>query len=199
MNESIAQWMPLLSFLPLLLLLAWIASKEHRPKQWWFDWGRWRFGYTSETIGKRECPYLFRRILWLGGPSLRYHVFYNSDEDRALHDHPWTFWTFPLNDYLETYWNEEDQVRLQRLVHSFRLHKRPHGFKHVVMTLEPTVVKYGQDGVGIVRDKKPTRTFVLTGPKRSSWNFWKDGRKYPWRQWINKMGLPPCQEPARKA
>jgi len=148
----------------------------------WRDWtigGRYfRLGYQDQIIGREECPYLRRRILHIGFWSVRYHVFYRSDEERALHDHPWAFWTFPLSPYDEHYidkWHEEAYREVKR----FRLYLRRHGFTHRVVTHE------GQ----------PARTLIFTHRKKSTWGFYDKTRGFMhWREWLGVMGLPPCAD-----
>lgn len=137
-----------------------------------------RFGLTSQTIGLKECPYLTRTILWIGPWSLRYHVFWRSDEERALHDHPWAFLTFPLNTYREEYMPPFADQSLFRDVKRFRFHYRHWGFIHRV----------------IVPSNKPARTFVWTFRKRSSWGFWVGKQYLPWRNWFGIYGQPPCKD-----
>lgn len=47
--------------------------------------------------GEDTGPYLTRwTILEISGWSLKLHMFHRGDEDRDLHDHPWTFWSLIL-------------------------------------------------------------------------------------------------------
>ncbi len=60
--------------------------------------GRW-YG-RSVIYGKEDehaTPFMTR--YWLG--RLRLHIFHRGDQDPDCHDHPWDFWTFPLNSYVE--------------------------------------------------------------------------------------------------
>ncbi len=139
--------------------------------------GNWWFGYQDQIIGRRECPYLHRRILYFGLWSVRYHIFHRSDEERALHDHPWGFWTFPINDYDEHY-IDADGVEQFRTVKRFRFHRRRHGFAHRV----------------VMSGENVARTFVFTCRKRSSWGFFVRGKFMPWRKWLGIYGLPPCAD-----
>lgn len=47
--------------------------------------------------GEHKTPYMTRVILgrW------RLHIFHRGDLDEDPHDHPWSFWTFPLTPYVE--------------------------------------------------------------------------------------------------
>lgn len=51
-----------------------------------------------------QRPYLIRfSFIEFFGLSLKLHIILRSDDDRALHDHPWTFWTLMLSG---GYWEE---------------------------------------------------------------------------------------------
>lgn len=146
--------------------------------------GKRRWGYSHDLVGRVECPYMRRRILWLGWITLRYHVFLRSDEDRALHDHPWWFVTLPL----DTYWEIVPSVSwsgvpgILRTVRRWRPHYRPAEHRHRVLLL-----------------KSPTRTLVLTGTKTRGWGFHKDGIFYPFREWVRVFGTPACADPVKSA
>ena len=114
--------------------------------------GRYSFGFTHDLIATDGEPYLERWILWLGG-SLRMHRFLASDEDRAVHDHPWWFVTVPFSAYAEFVQSGEGELR--RLVRPFRPHFRGARFRHRVEL-----------------QRYPTWTLVLTGAKSRDWGFW---------------------------
>src|SRR5688500_17625240 len=54
-------------------------------------------------------PYLVRWYLFRSGPvSIFIHKFVRSDEDRALHDHPWAFLVIPIwRGYIEHSFSKE--------------------------------------------------------------------------------------------
>lgn len=54
----------------------------------------WSTIYDREGEG---TPYMTR--IWIG--RLRLHIFHRGDADPDAHDHPWDFWTFPFNSYVE--------------------------------------------------------------------------------------------------
>lgn len=59
-----------------------------------------------EKLGKPECPYLHRWMLKLPfGYTLRLHHWFRSDDKRAMHNHPWDFWTLVLKGGYED-WTE---------------------------------------------------------------------------------------------
>jgi hypothetical protein len=136
-------------------------------KQFWhtFDIGRLRFGVQHDIVAVADDKYLERWILWLG-VTIRIHKFYRGDQDRALHDHPWPFITFPLHTYAEHYWDGEKVAH--RPVKRFRFHYRPATHRHIVRKLT----------------KGPTWTIVFTGWKVNEWGFWPENDKFVhWREW----------------
>lgn len=158
-------------------------SSKSRPGtygdiQWWIKLFGMRWGYMRETIGRKECPYLHRKVLFCGPLSFRYHVFLGSDDDRALHDHPWAFITFPFQKYLEQYYREGANVKLFRYVLPWGFHYRKLGFRHRVIV-----------------DHPPVRTLVITGPVAHKWGFWVDGLHVRWRKYHDEFGTPACVGP----
>ncbi len=117
--------------------------------------GSFPIGFTHDFIENDGHPYLKRWVFWFGG-TLRIHHFLASDEDRAVHDHPWWFVTFPLTGYAE--YIREGGVEVRRAVKPWRPHLRGATFRHRVELL-----------------KFPTWTVVLTGRKSREWGFWPDG------------------------
>ncbi len=135
-----------------------------------------RFGFEYSRVGLGETPYLDRYIAYIGGPTLRLHKFWRGDDDRAPHDHPWRFWTFPLASYRErayrpdpsggNWWYSE-----LKQVQAFRLHYRPAKYRHVVIG---RCAGYS----------KPFWTFVVTGSVENGWGFWPTPTTFvPWREW----------------
>jgi hypothetical protein len=148
-------------------------------KPFFFEIGGRRFGFEYSRVGVGPTPYLDRYITYLGGISLRLHKFWRGDDDRAPHDHPWDFWTFPLRGYWEkvpvcdelTWEFEEENYYEMRPVRAFRFHHRAAKYRHIV--------------VGRLDGKqKPFWTFVVSGKLRNKWGFWPTPTKFvPWREW----------------
>lgn len=109
-------------------------------------------GKPHFVIGGPESPYLLR---WYLVPrnrrfNLYLHKFLRSDDDRALHDHPWWFWSLLLRgQYLE----HTPTGAKRRGVLSLAFRRAEH--RHRVE------LTHGQ-----------CWTLVLTGPKRRTWGFW---------------------------
>lgn len=123
---------------------------------------RFKIGFTHDVVDNyKGLPYLERYILWFGG-TIRLHKFYRSDDDRALHDHPWRFITFPFSTYQEYQERNfgEEQVLVD--VKRFRFHYRPANHKHRVVL------------------DKPAWTFIVTGTHIREWGFWPKGKFVHW-------------------
>lgn len=143
---------------------------------WYVDIRGHRLGFEMSRVEHGGVPYLDRFILYVGGPTLRLHKFWRGDDDRAPHDHPWTFWTLPFKDYWEKayrydgtwYWN---------LVKAWRLHRRDATYRHIVVGRSR-----GHIHLGVSR--LPFWTFVVTTSYQRRWGFWpKRGEFVPWRDW----------------
>jgi len=126
------------------------------------------------VIGGKDDPYLLR---WRLLPRNRFfnlylHKFVRDDDDRALHDHPWWFFSFVLSgQYVEI------------VEHSLR----PAGLHPSVNWPSFASIDRGQYSLAFRRAKhrhrvvlardefgrpKPCWTLVLTGPRVREWGFW---------------------------
>lgn len=141
-----------------------------------------RLGLEISTIAHHGSDYLTRLILYVAG-TLRLHRFKRGDDDRAPHDHPWWFITFPFTDYVERYWDpivwrgddtHEDEVlwhECVRVVKAWRFHYRPAKFRHFVIGRA--------DG-----KNKSFWTFCITGFATNKWGFWPTPETFvPWKDW----------------
>lgn len=127
-----------------------------------------KFGWEQHRIHLAGKPYMDRYMLSIG-IQLRFHKFWRGDDDRAPHDHMWWFVTLPFTSYTELVprkftipgrgdfecWKYD-----RRIVRAWRFHYRSRGFKHIVVGRS--------DG-----KTDPFWTFVITGPKRNEWGFWR--------------------------
>jgi hypothetical protein len=135
-----------------------------------------RFGFEKHRIQHETSrePYQDRYMLCLGPIELRLHKFWRGDDDRAPHDHPWWFLTFPFASYNELvaeplvipgrdnqvvdHWRYRRQV-----VRRWRFHWRTPAYKHIVV-MQP--------------EDKPFWTFVICGRKTQEWGFWRAPSKF---------------------
>ena len=108
----------------------------------------------NEPVGRLESPYLRRWVLETPWFSLRLHRWIYSDDQRALHDHPWSFLVLILTS---SYRDRTEKGEELLVAGSVRFRRAEH--RHAV------IVPVG--GVW---------TLLATGPERREWGFWVDGR-----------------------
>ncbi|MCV7175095.1 hypothetical protein [Mycolicibacterium sphagni] len=175
-----------------------------RPPLWpWFT--RLISGQPHQIIGE-PTPFLRR---WYLLPKTKWfkvylHQFVRSDDDRALHDHPWSFTSLVLRG---GYDEITENKLIRRRPGSFAF--RPATVCHrVVLRPRPcpsckgTGIGWGRipsgwletdcghcDGSGRVGEN-PSWTLIITGPKVREWGFWCPPRVagaakrfVHWRQW----------------
>lgn len=146
---------------------------------------QWRARLTPERhdLARRGDVYLARWVLWgkrFGpGGKVFLHKFHRGDQDDALHDHPWPFWSLIL---WGGYWEETltgvadpgtgVAVRQRRWHEPGSLLRRPAEWLHRV----------------VLPPGRHCWTLVWTGPKERSWGFLcRDGRRVPWRAFVGRV------------
>lgn len=142
--------------------------------------GSWKFGFEyAPIIHKDGGPYMTRWIVYLIWFNLRLHQFFRGDYDRASHNHPWWFITFPFTSYKELVYRKGQFVG-SRVVRAWRFHWRPSDFEHIVKHALD-VRKDSIFGDIWVRRTKPFWTFVIAGRPNGVWGFWTpDGVFHPY-------------------
>ena len=124
------------------------------------------------VVGDPSDPYLLR---WYVIPRNRWcniylHKFLRSDDDRALHDHPWWFVSLVLwGGYKEHHPCPicGDSIRH----YCFPYHR----------TAPSIAFRRAEDAHRVeLIDNKPCWTLVITGPKVREWGFWCP---QGWRHW----------------
>lgn len=125
-------------------------------------------------IGGEDNPYLYRwyvipRNRWL---NIYVHKFLRSDDDRALHDHPWASVSVVLQGYMgEAYYRDvTDRVTgtpRHRIIDTGEVIYRRASFAHRLIV--PTI-EYLPNPI----------TLFVTGPKTREWGFWCP---QGWRHW----------------
>lgn len=106
----------------------------------------------SKIIGPVDNPYMFRwNIIKVGKlPRIYVHRFMRSDDDRALHDHPWWFISILLRgSYIEhttqgVIYRRAPSIAYRNITHRHRIE---------------------------LTDSKPITLFI-TGPVTRMWGFW---------------------------
>lgn len=148
---------------------------RHRRLKWYIAFKLFgiemRLGFEANGIhfvsGRRKGQlYLEQFLLHLLLFTVRVHRFVRGDDDRAPHDHPFWFVTFPLADYDETYLDARGSLR-RRNVKAFRFHYRPAKHRHIVSL-------YGCVANGVLYEPKPVWTIVVNGPYLNRWGFWPE-------------------------
>ena len=136
-------------------------------------------GNPHQIIGDPDAPYLRR---WYLLPPNRHlniylHHFRSSDDDRALHDHPWAFASILIaGAYLEI----TDSASTLRTPGSIARRRADHRHRIQLVT-KP-------DGT-----ERGCWTLLITGPHRRQWGFWCGRRFVPWQQ----FGPRGCDSPRR--
>ena len=155
------------------------------------------------VIGSEENPYLYRwfvipRNKWF---NIYFHHFLRSDDDRALHDHPWWNMSWLLEgDYDEVVFvNQPRDVRdgWEYEVPETTTIRRKQGHfafrgartAHRVQLLRKPPPLIGRTGRQITKggDEQPVWTLFITGPKIRGWGFWCPKA---WRHWENFVHFP---------
>ncbi len=146
------------------------------------------------VIGPAADPYMLR---WWLIPRNRFfnvylHKFLRSDDDRALHDHPWPSIGMILKgSYIEhmprdprAWLEEDDRSTITRLRKPFRPVLRGSRFIHrieLMQELEPLIPRWGMSIVKL----KPVWTLFITGPKIRDWGFWCPQGFRPWQEFVS--------------
>ena len=124
-----------------------------------FRWIRNRILNRPDLIvGPEKDPYMIR---WFVIPRNRFcnvylHNFLKDDDDRALHDHPWSF----VSIILKGGYIERTEAGLNpRFAGSIAFRRAKH--RHQVELFDDHQTQ----------SKKPCWTVIITGPKRRTWGF----------------------------
>lgn len=119
-------------------------------------------GVTYTITGRTgKGPYLTRTFLT---PMTRWgcvylHCFHRGDTDRDPHDHPFRFWTYPLNQgYTEDVFRPAEQCFTRAHVSKGKWTFRPAQHCHRVTDVDSGTF--------------PLWTIVIRGPKVRGWGFW---------------------------
>lgn len=142
----------------------WNVQKTDHNKHWLRKILR---GEPHLIVGKPTDPYLLR---WYVIPRNRFlniylHHFMRSDDDRALHDHPWWFASLILTGgYRE---HRESGVR-----------RRSRG----------SIAIRNAEAAHRVELYKPCWTLIFTGPKIREWGFHCPKGWVFWEQFVNGNG-----------
>lgn len=132
----------------------------------WFK--KWLRGEPHIILGGDD-PYLKR---WYVIPrnsrfNIYLHKFCRSDDDRALHDHPWDFWSFILKGgYTEH--TADGAVRRPRFSLAHRKAEHAH---RVELDSDCNCTEKGRVPPGLPCQEIPAWTLFFTTAKRRNWGF----------------------------
>lgn len=180
---------------------AWlIGMSDVYPPRWYWPVVRIYGG----PEGRAERTVYMTRVLI--GPKTRWgqcylHVFHRSDIDRDPHDHPFGFWTLPLNDsYIEEVFVHERLDGIPDKPQAWT-HPRKPCFMEVTVprlrwTYRASTHTHRVDRTASGR--WPLVTLVWRGPTERSWGFWCHDNSYryhgmpasrfrrfvPWKEYV---------------
>ncbi len=114
----------------------------------------------KEPLGRKEKPYAYRWVLNFGLFALRIHKWICSDDDRAMHDHPYWFFTLVLKGGYDDVTPKKHKFAGRETLRAGSIRFRRAKHIHTVQI-----------------NKSPTWTLLFTGPPLRKWGFWVDGGK----------------------
>lgn len=149
--------------------------------------------HPHQVIGGPEDPYLLRWHLIPRNPffNIYLHKFCRSDDDRALHDHPWWFISLILRGQYDEITDTGTNRRTKRR-HAGSIAYRPATWRHRVSLLWTSCSSCGGSGIGygtvpggqwMETDcgtcdgsgngvTLPCWTLIVTGRRARTWGFW---------------------------
>lgn len=140
----------------------------------WRRYGPRRVTKPDVVIGGPEGPYLHR---WFIIPrnglfNLYFHRFFRSDDDRALHDHPWVNVSILIaSEYVEVQPTKGATVRRIRREQGSIVMRRPTSAHRV--EIDPA-------------DSGLVYTLFITGPRVRVWGFWCPQGWRDWREYVDQ-------------
>jgi hypothetical protein len=142
-------------------------------------------GRPHFVIGSADDPYLLR---WYLVPRNRHvniylHKFLRSDDDRALHDHPWWFASVILHGGYSEITASHDGTLKQQLRQAPSVRGRGRG----VLAYRPAQWRHRVSL--FVRDghEQPCWTLIVTGPKTRDWGFWCPQGFVSWQRFTDTV------------
>lgn len=133
----------------------------------------------KDVDGKKE---LYLRRFFITPRKLPWRIFLHyiarSDDDRDVHDHPWTARSFVFwNGYTEKILSDNEQF-------IYKIRRAP-----CLVTINST----HRHKVRLL-SQKPTWSILLVGPTTRKWGFWTDEvsdfGQFTWVHWKKYLGLP---------
>jgi hypothetical protein len=125
----------------------------------------------DRVIGGLDNPYLMRWHVIPRNPVLNVylHLFLRSDDDRALHDHPWCSWSLLLDGQILEQLPDRDGMELRRVIRRgrwvFRWPREAHRIE--------------------VMPWRHALTLFVTGPRVREWGFHCPQGWRPWHRFVD--------------
>lgn len=142
------------------------------------------------TIGGEADPYLRR---WWLIPRNRFlniclHQILRSDDDRALHDHPFSNVSILLRGSYIEHTIAAGGVERQRVLSAPALRVRPFGsFAHRLELPEHFAVEVGSRSARAVGEPVECWSLFITGPRYRQWGFHCKDRWVHWKTFTSPM------------
>lgn len=125
-------------------------------------------------------PYLTRWYLFRTAPlAIFLHRFHRSDEDRALHDHPWSFITCIL---WRGYYEHTVHCPCGDQACSFPEPRKKRKWPGMIC-YRPAEWRHRVELI----DQKPAWTLVIRFRERRDWGFWEKTGWIKWNAWWQKF------------
>ena len=134
--------------------------------------GRVGYRLPDYTIHRDGAPYLYRWWVIPRNPvfNVYYHVFVGSDEDEALHDHPWVNLSILLTG---------------RYIEHGRAGKVSHRRTGDLVLRWPRTPHRIELPLSVAGKPLVASTLFLTGPRVRTWGFWCPQGWVPWYRFVD--------------
>ncbi|MHC9292013.1 hypothetical protein ACRCUN_06070 [Mycobacterium sp. LTG2003] len=145
-----------------------MSTTSIQPSTWqWFR--RLLSGQPHQVIGGLDDPYLLRWYVIPRNPlfNVYLHQFLRSDDDRALHDHPWWFVSLILRGHYDEV-TERGTNRRRAGSIAFR----PAEWRHRVALIHELVLHQRSGRMLPAAEPTPCWTLIVTGRRVRTWGFW---------------------------
>lgn len=127
------------------------------------------------VVGLRTDPYLLRWWLIPRNPifNVYLHCFMRSDDDRALHDHPWYSLSLALDGRMIEHTDEPHRGRVLSVIEPGDWRWRAPEFAHrLELPAHQVMVPRPGGGTQLVNESpRPAWTLFFTGPRLREWGF----------------------------
>ena len=130
---------------------------------------RWK-----ETLGRPECPYLYRWTFIFFNFSIRLHHWIRSDDKRHFHDHPMDF--------------------ISILLKGKYTNVNPDGGGEKRTNLKAPAIWWGKGSIKHYLDipKGGCWTLLICSRPYRKWGFYVNGHLWRPLRYFSKFGVPPC-------